>query len=65
MVSVGPQTTRIQIEKAQVQEVGGHAAEVQKQIQTSSWWLNYPGSVQMKFYSCNWLIESISFICEE
>ena len=37
MVSVGPQTTRIQIEKAQVQEVGGHAAEVQKQIQTSSW----------------------------
>ena len=36
--------------KAQVQEVGGHAAEDQKRIQTSSWLLNHPGSVHTKFY---------------
>ena len=29
--------TRIQSGNAQVQEVGGHAAEDQKQIRTSSW----------------------------
>ena len=37
--------------KAQVQEVGDHAAEDQKQIRTSSWWINHPGSVHTKFYS--------------
>ena len=33
---------------AQVQEVGGHAPEDQKQIRTSSTWINHPVSVQMK-----------------
>ena len=30
-------TTRIQSRKAQVQEVGGHAAKDKKQIRTSGW----------------------------
>ena len=46
--------------KAQIQELGGHAAEDQKQILTSSWWINHPGSVHMKFYSHDWLIQSIN-----
>lgn len=37
--------------KAKVQEVGGHAADDQKKIQTSSWCINRPGSVHTKFYS--------------
>ena len=41
----------MQSEKAQVQEVGGHAADNQKQIQTSSWCINHTGSVHTKFYS--------------
>ena len=35
--------------KVQVQEVRGHAAGDQQQIQTSSGRINHPGSVQMKF----------------
>ena len=48
--------------KAQVQEVGGHAAEDPTQIQTSSWCINHPGSGQMKFDSTviNPLISFIS-----
>ena len=46
---------------AQVQEVGGHAPEYQKQIRTSSTWINHPVSVQMKFYSCDWLIQPIIY----
>ena len=45
--------------KVQVQELGGHRAKDQTQIQTSSWWINQPGSVHKKFYSCCWLIQSI------
>ena len=45
--------------KVQVQELGGHRAKDQTQIQTSSWWINKPGSVHTKFYSCCWLIQSI------
>ena len=41
----------MQIEKAQVQEVGGHAADDQKQIRTSNTWINHRGSVQIQFYS--------------
>ena len=32
-----PKCTRTQTGKAQVKEVGGHAAEVQTEIRTSSW----------------------------
>ena len=42
--------TRIHCGKAQVQEVGDHAAEDQIQIRTSSWWINHPGSVHTKCY---------------
>ena len=36
----------------EAQEVGGHATEDKKQIQTSNTSINHPRSVQMKFYSC-------------
>ena len=38
--------------KAQLQEVGVHATEDQKQIQTSNTSINHSESVQRKFYSC-------------
>ena len=41
-VSVLHKKTRIQSGKAQVWQVGGHAAKDQKQIWTSSWWINHP-----------------------
>ena len=41
---------------AQEQEVGGHAAEVKKQIRTSSWWINHPVLVHTKLYSRNRLL---------
>ena len=47
--------------KTQVQEVGGYAAEDQIQIQTSSCWIYHPESVHTKFYSRNWLIQSIIY----
>ena len=43
--------TMVSSGKAQVQEAGGHAAEDQTQIQTTSWCINHPGSGQMKFAS--------------
>ena len=43
--------TMVSSAKAQVQEVGGHAAEDPTQIQTSSWCINHPGSGQLKFDS--------------
>ena len=39
--------TRMQ---AQVQALGSHAAEDQKQIRTSNWWINRSASVHTKFY---------------
>ena len=45
--------------KAQVEEVGGYAAEDQKQIRTSNWGINHPGSVHTRFYSRDWLIKSL------
>ena len=46
--------------KAQVQEVLGHAAQEQKQIQTSSLWINHPGSVHKKFYSRNYRLMTVA-----
>ena len=48
----------MQSTKAEVHKVGGHATEDQKQIRTSSWWINLPGSVHTKFYSRDLLIKS-------
>ena len=70
MVSVlsPPYRTRVQSRKAQVQEVGGHATENQKQIRTSNWWISHPGSVHTKcntkLSSRDWLTQSI-FISKE
>ena len=36
-------------------------SEDQKQIRTSSWWINHPGSVHVKFYSSYWWIQSIIY----
>ena len=33
----------------------------QKQIRIFKTWINHPGSVQMKFYSGDWLIQSIIY----
>ena len=38
------------MEKLKYKKVGGHAAEDQNQI-----WINHPGSVHTKFYSCEWI----------
>ena len=48
--------------KSSVQEVGGHAAEDQKEIRTSSSGINHLGSVHTKFYSRNWSIQSICYL---
>ena len=51
MVSVLHKELEYKVEKLKYKKVGGHAAEDQKQIRTSSWRINHPGSVHMKFYS--------------
>ena len=48
-----PERTRMQSGKVHLQQVGGHTAEGQKQIQPSRWRINHPGSVHMKFYICD------------
>ena len=45
--------TRIKSGNAPAQEVGGHEADDQKQIRTSSCLINHPGSAHTKFYSHN------------
>ena len=49
MVSVLHKELEYKVEKLKNKKVEGHAAEVQNQIQTSSWQINHPGSVYMKF----------------
>ena len=39
----------------------GHEARDQNHIRTSSWLINYPGSVHTKFYSRDWFIQSIIY----
>ena len=51
MVSVLHKELEYKVEKLKYKKVGGHAAEDQKQILNSSWWINHPGSVHAKFYS--------------
>ena len=36
-------------------------SEDQKQIRTSSWWINHPGSAHVKFYSSYWWMQSIIY----
>ena len=51
MVSVLHKELEYKVEKLKNKKVGSQAAEDQKQILTSSWWMNHPGSVHTKFYS--------------
>ena len=62
MVSVLHKELEYKVEKLKYKKVRGHAAEDHKQIQTSrSWWIYHLGSVHMKFYSRDWLIQSIIY----
>ena len=45
MVSVLLKELECKVEKLRNKKVGGHAAEDQNQIETSSWQINHPGSV--------------------
>ena len=49
------------VKKLKYKKVGGQAAEDQKQFRTSSWWISYPGSVHVKFYSRHWLTQAIIY----
>ena len=51
MVSVIQKELGNKGEKLKYKKVGGHAADDQNQILTSSWEINHPGSVHTKFYS--------------
>ena len=61
MASVLHKELEYKVEKLTYKTVGGHAAEDQKQIRTSSWQINYPRSVHTKFYSRDGLIQSTIF----
>ena len=50
MVSVLLKELEYKVEKLKNKHVGGHAAEGQNQIGTSSWGINHPGSVHTQFY---------------
>jgi len=49
MLSVIDKELECKVEKLKHKKVGGHAAEDQEQIQTSSWAIYPLGSVQTKF----------------
>ena len=52
--------------KLKYKKGGVHAAKDQNQIRPSSGKTNQPRSIHTKFYSCDWLIQSIiNFISEE
>ena len=51
MVSVLHEELKYKVEELKNKKVGGYAAEDQNQIRTSSWYVNHPGSVHVKFYS--------------
>ena len=51
------------MKKPKYKKVGGQAAEDQKQIRTSSWWINHPGSVHTVLQLS--LIDTVLFISEE
>ena len=61
MASVLHKDLQYKVDKLKYKKIGGHAAEDQKQIRTSSWQINYPGSVHKKFNSRDWLIQSIAY----
>ena len=56
MVSVLHKELEYKVEKHK-----GHAAEDQNEIWTFSQYTNHPGSVYRKFYSRDWLIQSIIY----
>ena len=64
MISVLQKKNRMQSRKSQGHEVGGHSAKDQKQIQTSSWWTNHPGSVHTMFYSRIILNNTVNHLVE-
>ena len=61
MVSVLHKELEYKAEKLKYKKVGGHATEDQNQIRTSRWQINHPRSVHTKFYSRDWLLQSIIY----
>ena len=59
MVSVLHEELKYKVEELKNKKVGGYAAEDQNQIRTSSWYIKHPRSVHVKFYSRDWLIQSL------
>ena len=57
MVSVLHKELQYQVEKLKYKKSGGHAAEDQNQIWTSSWWMNHPILVHTKLTGCDRLID--------
>ena len=51
MASVLHKDLECKVDKLKYKKIGGHAAEDQKQIRTSSWQINYPRSVHKKLNS--------------
>ena len=49
MVSVLHEELKYKVEELKNKKVGGHEAENQNQIRTSSWYIKHPGSVHLKF----------------
>ena len=61
MVPVLHEKQECKVEKLKYKNDGGHAAEDETQIQTSSAWINHPGSVHTNFCGQDWLIQSIIY----
>ena len=62
MVSVLHKELEYRVEELKNKKVGGYAAEDQNQIRTSSWYINHPGLVHVKFYGRDWFKYGLSFI---
>ena len=61
MVSVLHKDLEYKVDKLLYKKVGVHVAKDQNLIRTSSWEINHPRSVHTKFYSRDWLIQSIIY----
>ena len=62
VVSVFHKELECKVDKLKYKKLDGdHASREQKQIGISNTWKNHPGSGQIKFYSGDWLIQSIIY----
>ena len=59
MVTVRLKELEHKLKELKYMKSGGHEAEDQKQIRTSSMWINDTGSVHMKQVLQSWLINTV------